>query len=132
MNDINRVVLSGRLVKEPEIINLNNGTTVLNMSIANSQYAGTGKENYVSFYDCVIFGKRAEALSQYLHKGQLIFVEGSLRQDRWESEGRKRSRIKIVLDNVVLTGKGKSVPEKAPVEDKQVKSADGFVDDIPF
>ena len=58
----------------------------------------------MSFFDLALFGKRAEGLNQYLTKGQQVAVEGSLTQDRWEQDGNKRSKVKIIANNIQLLG----------------------------
>ena len=140
MSDINKIVLSGRLTRDPELLYLNSGVAIIKFSLANNVYAGKEKGEYVNFIDAVMFGKRAEAVSPYLHKGDRVFVEGEARQERWEAQdGSKRARVNMIVANIVLTGQraSKEVSTAPPVTKtkepaKTVKSADGFVDDIPF
>ena len=90
-----------------------------------------------NFFDAVMMGKRAEALAQYLQKGKQIAVEGELRQDRWEQEGQRRSRVEIFVTNIQLLGGRAGAPAQEPAGGEEhppqgVPTADNFDDDIPF
>lgn len=155
-SDINSVVIVGRLTRDVELKYMNNGNAVASMSIAVNRSKKEG-DQWVSeahFFDVSYFGKGAEAVKPYLTKGKQIAVQGSLRQNRWEKDGQKQSRISIVADNVQLLG-GKSdgnsdgtgygqqggsyAPPKqnfTPITHPQQQSfdtgADDFPEDIPF
>jgi len=105
-NDINNVVLVGRLTRESELKFLNNGTAVSRFSLAVNRMKRSGDqwEEEVSFFDIVLWGKQAETLNPYLVKGRQICVSGELRQSRWEQDGQSRSRIEVVANNVQLIG----------------------------
>lgn len=109
MTDLNEVILIGRLTKDAETGYIANGTAKANVSIAvnRSIKKGDSWEDETSFFDVVIWGKTAENLQPYLLKGKQIVIKGSLRQDRWEKDGQKHSRISINAENVYLMG-GKS------------------------
>ena len=98
-------------------------------------------ETEVDFFDCILWGKRGEAVSQYLAKGKQIGVSGELRQNRWETDnGQKRSKVEIHALNVQLLGGGKdgsqpTTPENAhtkPSGDSWGGGPEDFEDDIPF
>lgn len=76
----NKVVLVGRLTRDPEIRSTVNGSTVANFSLAVNRQ---GKNDNTDFIRIVAFGKQAEFASNYLSKGQLILVEGSLHINKW-------------------------------------------------
>jgi single-strand DNA-binding protein len=105
-NDINNVVLVGRLTRESELKFLNNGTAVCRFSLAVNRMKRSGDqwEEEVSYFDIVLWGKQAETLNPYLVKGRQICVSGELRQSRWEQDGQSRSRIEVVANNVQLIG----------------------------
>ena len=105
-NDLNNVVLIGRLTKDANIAYNNNGTAIATVSLANNRSVKRGDnwETEVSYFDVSIFGKTAENLKPYLLKGKLIAVEGALRQDRWEKDGQKFSRVVIIANNIQLLG----------------------------
>lgn len=109
--DINTVTLSGRLTKDSELKYTQAGGAIVRFSLA----VGRAKRNAdgswgedTSFIDCTYFGKSAEAVSSYLTKGRQIFVNGELRQNRWESEGQTRSRVEVMVNNLVLASTPRS------------------------
>jgi len=130
MSDMNRVIIIGRLTRDSELKTLGSGTSVSNFSIAISEYMGQDKEEYTSFFDCVMYGKRAEGLAPYLKKGQQVGVEGTLHQSRWDSEAGKRSKVEIKVSNIQLVGGKKDHQEaEKPIKD----SVNGpFEDDLLF
>jgi single-strand DNA-binding protein len=136
MSDINRVVLTGRLTKDPELKSLPDGTPILSIRLAFStrKRDAQGQWGDVSNYvDVSLFGQRAESLSRLLEKGRLIGVDGKLRWREWQTnEGEKRSAIDIDADSIELLGgkndgageRSYSAPASAP--------SPVFDDDIPF
>ncbi|MDC7126096.1 MAG: single-stranded DNA-binding protein [Spirochaetales bacterium] len=106
MEDINYVIIIGRLTRDAELKYTNSGLAVSSFSLAvnRRKRSGDSWEEEVSFFDLALFGKRAESLNQYLTKGQQVAVEGSLTQDRWEQDGNKRSKVKIIANNIQLLG----------------------------
>ena len=101
---INKVMISGNLTRDPELRSTPAGTAVLNFGVAvndrrrNSQ---SGEwEDYANFIDCTIFGARADALSKILTKGMKVAIEGKLNYSSWESEGQRRSRIVVYVDEI--------------------------------
>lgn len=112
MTDINRVNIIGRLTREigeKDFAYLTSGTARLNVSIAVNRSRKSNGEwiDETSFFDVTIWGKTAENLKPYLTKGKQIGIDGYLKQDRWEKDGQKFSRVVIVAENVALLG-GKS------------------------
>lgn len=110
MANLNKVMLIGRLTRDPEVFMFANGGKVAKFGFAvnnrkkNSQ---TGQwEDEPVFLDVEAFnrgefGKKADLVEQYLRKGNQAFIEGHLRLDQWTSkEGEKRQKIKIVLDDL--------------------------------
>lgn len=114
MTDLNHVVLIGRLTQdlgsdERSFGYVGNGQARANVSIAVNRSKKEGDQwvEEVNYFFVTIWGKTAENLKPYLTKGKQICVEGHLKQDRWEKDGQKQSRVSIVADNVQLLG-GKS------------------------
>lgn len=114
MTDLNHVVLIGRLTQdlgsdERSFGYVGNGQARANVSIAVNRSKKEGDQwvEEVNYFYVTIWGKTAENLKPYLTKGKQICVEGHLKQDRWEKDGQKQSRVSIVADNVQLLG-GKS------------------------
>ena len=140
-NDINHVTIVGRLTRDAEISYLPSGAAVAKISIAVNRGRKNGDQwvDEVSYFDSAIFGKTAENLKPYLSKGKQIGLEGHLKQDRWEKDGQKFSRVSIIADNVQLLGgrsdgggSGYSEASSAPVGKQSPQGGDGDPDDIPF
>lgn len=139
MSSYNKVILVGRLTRDPEIKQLPSGTVVGKFSIAVSrQYIDKNEQEQeeVNFFDCELFGKKAETFAKYHKKGRQVFVEGTLRQDTWEDDGQKRSKVLIrVEDFVFLDGKRDDVQESASSEAKpksQGNKVTSRKENIPF
>ena len=104
---INRVVISGNLTRDPELLATGGRTPVLRFGVAVSDRVRNKQtdkwEDRPNFVDCVVFGARAEALSKLLAKGRGVSIDGRLRYSAWETEdGQRRSRLEVVAENVVL------------------------------
>lgn len=109
MTDINSLTVIGRIVRdldENSYTVLESGTARANVSIAvNRSVKKDGQWiDDTSFFDITIWGKTAENLKPYLTKGKQIAVSGYLKQDRWEKDGKKNSRVYIVAETVELVG----------------------------
>ena len=145
--DINVVVLVGRLTRDCELKSTPQGTSVCRFSIAVNRRKRTGDrwEDEVSYFDVVLWGRSAETLTPYLQKGRQVSVEGELRQNRWEQEGKTNSKVEVVANNVQLLGGGNQgvpAPNQPTRPESRMESApnvgpsgpeafdDG--DDIPF
>lgn len=104
--DINHVTVIGRLTRDTELKYTKSGSAVSRLSIASNRSVknGDNRTEEVSYFDVVLWGKTAENLNQYLTKGKQIAVDGELRQNRWEQDGQKRSKVEIVAMNVQLLG----------------------------
>ena len=104
MLDINKTFQTGRLTRDPESTTLPDGTTAAKFSIAvNKRWKNRDGDwnEMVSYLDVEAFRKTAEFASQWLKKGTAVYVEGSLKQDRWEAkDGTKRSRVTIIADRL--------------------------------
>ena len=96
---VNRVVLVGRLTRDPEIRNLSETTNVLNFSLALNRTFS--REEKTDFIECTAWNKTAELMAQYLGKGSLIAVDGRLQQDTYtDQQGNNRSQVVVVADTV--------------------------------
>ncbi len=141
-NDINHVVLVGRLTRDSELKYTNTGTAIGKFSIAVNRRKRSGDQwtDEVSYFDIVLWGKTAEALNQYLQKGKQIAVSGELRQNRWEQDGQNRSKVEIIANNVQLIGgmggRNDGPESRPPAQDNPPSDtgsySDDFEDDIPF
>jgi single-strand DNA-binding protein len=119
-SDLNRVILIGRLVRDPELRYTQGGASVSSFSIANNRTYVTGgeKKEYTSFFSCVAWGKMGEVIVQYCKKGHRIGIEGRLQQRQWDDqEGKKRSTVEVVVENFqFLTPKESMGGGDAPME----------------
>ena len=111
MTDTNHVVLVGRLTKdlgtdERSFGYVANGQARANISIAVNRSKKNGDQwiDEVNYFDVTIWGKTAENLKPYLTKGKQIVIDGYLKQDRWEKDGQKFSKVTVVATNVQLIG----------------------------
>ena len=132
--DINNVVLIGRLVRDAELRYTSIGAPVTRFSIAVNERKKDG-DSYVdkaNFIDVTFWGKLGETLSSYLVKGKQIAVVGKLNQQRWEKDGYKHSKIVVVANTVQLLSGKRSDPEGSGQSDQQQDTTENFDDDIPF
>ena len=124
---MNNLTIAGQLGKDAEVRFLPNGDPVANFSIADSQ----GKDKDAIWWNCQLFGKRAESLAQYLVKGQAVTITGSVSQRKYtDKNGQERISTDVRVNDVALQG-GKK--EGAPQQSKQQPSSKEFDDsEIPF
>lgn len=136
MTDINSVVLGGRLTDDCKYSVTPGGMGVAKFSIANSRAVKKKDGTWVdeaSYFACVLFGKSAENLSKYLLKGKPVTLQGTVRQDRWEKDGNKYSRIYFVVDNIQLHGTNASGQNGTASAPQMQAQGEKFDDDgIPF
>lgn len=102
---MNRCYVSGNLTKDGELRTTQGGTEILTFGIAvNDRKRDPNSGEWVevpNFFDCVIFGKRADSLSRLLHKGMKCCIEGKLRWSQWnDKSGQKRSKVEIIVDEI--------------------------------
>lgn len=121
MASLNKVFLIGNLTRDPELRVLPKGTAVCQFGLAvNREFKGDdgAKKEEVTFIDCEAWGKTAELVAKYLGKGSQCMVEGRLKLDEWtdKTSGQKRSRLKVVLENVQFLG---SKRDAAPAAEQE-------------
>lgn len=150
MSGVNKVILVGRLGKDPEVRNLENGATVANFTMATSESykdRTTGERKEITeWHNIVLWRGLADVAAKYLHKGDMVYVEGKLRTRSWEKEGVTRYTTEIVGDNMTMLstqrGGGGGNPDykpsspqqysNAPADDFGGKPSDNATDDLPF
>jgi single-strand DNA-binding protein len=110
--NVNTVILAGHLTRDPELRPLGGDKVVVNFSLAiNRRFKGNDGEikEESTFVDCEAWGRTAELIGQYLAKGSAAYVEGRLKLDAWQDkDGKNRSRLKVVVDNVQFVGPPKA------------------------
>ncbi len=138
----NRVVLIGRLTRDPDFKFATSGTAILTFGIAvDREYS---KNNETDFFNVICFGKTAEVMNQYLKKGILILVEGSVQIEKYDDrDGNKKTATKIVANKInFMQKKNESYSSNEDqnykeVEDKDKEDitffgSDSGSDEIPF
>lgn len=129
----NKVLLMGNLTRDIELRHVSSNMAVANIGLAvNRRFRtsdGETKEE-TTFVDCEAWGRTAEVMSQYLHKGRPVFIEGRLKLDQWEDQqGGKRSRLKIVVESfqfIDSRGEGGGSPGGSPGGSRGGGSGGGY------
>lgn len=135
MSSMNRVILLGRLGKDPEIKETKNGKKVAKFSVATQR----DKEN-VDWHTVVLWEKNADVAERFLAKGSQVLIEGRLQYDQWQADdGTKRERATVIGDRMVLVGdRQREAPASSSGKPKAYDPGDGKGrklpddDDIPF
>ncbi len=141
MSDLNVVALVGNVTRDPELRNVGEKkTAVTSVGLAVNGF----NQDEVSFVDVTLWGKQAEFAVEYAKKGKKVAVNGRLRQESWEKDGEKRSKLVVVAENIqLLTPKGEGdapseggEPAKRrgrpPKTEKPANTAVGEDQEIPF
>lgn len=161
MASFNRVVLLGNVTRDPELRYIASGTAVTEIGLAVNDRRKTASGEWVdetTFVDVTLWGRTAEIAGEYVTKGSPLMIEGRLKLDTWEKDGKKNSKLRVVGERMVLLGSkgdgprggGQGRPERtapgraAPAGDDDFSQAEpdyhggassGAVaadDDIPF
>lgn len=137
MKSLNKVQLIGNLGRDPEVKFTGAGKAVCSVSVATSE-SWRDKETQevvekTEWHRVVAFGRLAEIMGEYLHKGSKIYAEGQLQTRKWENkEGVTQYTTEVVIrDMMMLDGKGESKPRQEKPKAPPVPQ-DDFEDDIPF
>lgn len=145
--DLNKVMIIGRLTRDPELRNTPSGKAVATIGLATNRMwvdANGQKQKQTEFHNVVMWGKLAEICHQYLRKGGKMYVEGRLQTRDWTGQdGVKRYRTEIVGENMIMldsrpTGATGSAPtssyEPVPASEapQEVIEEEVKVEDIPF
>lgn len=128
---MNFLTVAGNLGRDAEVRFLSNGDAVASFSVADS----AGKDKTTIWWNCSLFGKRAEALAPYLTKGQKVTVCGTVTEREWtDKQGQARKSMDVRVQEIALQG-GKSEAQPAqpkPAPAKAAQSFDDNDDDIPW
>ena len=105
---VNKVILIGRLGKDPEMRYTASGTAVVNFSMATNHFTKDQDGNNsdtTEWHQVVAFGRTAEVAGEYLNKGKLVYIEGRLQTRSWDDQnGQKRYKTEVVCSNLQLLG----------------------------
>jgi len=147
---VNKVILLGRIGKEPDVRYMTSGEAVANVSLATSERwkdKNGEKQEKTEWHNLVFYRKLAEIAGEYVKKGDQLYVEGRIQTRKWQTkEGQDRYTTEIIVDEMTMLG-GKqghtqqAAPASAPARSAPAKAApapaakgafDDFDDDIPF
>lgn len=152
--DLNKVMLIGRLTRDPEVRTIQSGEMVATFAIATGRQwtdkASGQKKSQTEFHNVVAWRKLADIASQYMKKGQQVYIEGHLQTRSWDDPtGQKKYRTEVVADNVILLARptgstggaqaaGSSMPSSNASDDNSIPAPETLsddsisVEDIPF
>ncbi|MEO0510717.1 MAG: single-stranded DNA-binding protein [Verrucomicrobiota bacterium] len=143
MASFNKVILLGNLTRDPETRVTANGNTICKLGLAVSRVYSTRdgeRREETTFVDIDAFGKQAEVITKYMRKGRPLMVEGRLKLDQWESDGQKRSKLGVVLENFQFVGSrddntgGGGYEQSSPPQNSapSAPANDTLDEDVPF
>jgi len=141
MSGVNKVILVGRVGKDPEVRHLDSGATVANFSMATSESwkdKTTGeKKETTEWHNVVMWRGLAEVAAKYVHKGDLLYVEGKMVTRKWEKDGITRYSTEVLVNNMTMLGSkggkpGGTSQESTNDEPEESFSASNTSDDLPF
>jgi|TARA_R110002051_G_scaffold184085_2_gene253503 single-strand DNA-binding protein len=112
--NLNKVMVAGRLTRDPELKQLPNGNSVTNLGFVTNRVfkSGDEKKEEATFLDVKAWGASGETIAKYLEKGSPIFIEGRLTLETWESNGEKRSKLVVTLENYKFINDGSRKEKK--------------------
>jgi single-strand DNA-binding protein len=146
MSGVNKVILVGRLGKDPELRTLESGATVARFTMATSETykdKTTGERKEITeWHNIVLWRGLADIASKYLHKGDQVYIEGKIRSRSWEKEGVTRYTTEIVGDEMTMLGSRpggnqdysskSSTPPNETASPSGSDKAGNTTDDLPF
>lgn len=152
MASFNKVILVGNVTRDPELRYISSGTAVTDIGLAVNDRRKNAQGEWVeetTFVDVTLWGRTAEVAGEYVSKGSPLLIEGRLKLDQWEKDGKKNSKLRVVCDRMQLLGSrgGDGSRPKPPVaapgagqdfeqppqyNTSESGGASGAEDDIPF
>lgn len=139
MSDLNKVVLQGRLTRDPQLKYTPSQMAICEFGLAVGRKFKTAsgeKREETAFVDCTLFGKGGEVFNQYMAKGKPVLIDGRLKFDSWEDKqsGGKRSKLSVLVENFHFLSDGGG--QRQAAGQTAVDDGDQSVvvddDDIPF
>ena len=107
MASFNRVILMGNMTRDVELKYLQSGTAVTEIGLAVNNRRKSQSGEWIDepvFVDVTLWGRTAEIASEYLGKGSPVLIEGRLKYDTWETDGQKRSKLRVVGERMQMVG----------------------------
>ncbi|RLS75454.1 MAG: single-stranded DNA-binding protein [Planctomycetota bacterium] len=117
MASFNRVVLLGNVTRDPELRYISSGTAVTDIGLAVNDRRKNAAGEWVeetTFVDVTLWGRTAEVAGEYVTKGSPILIEGRLKLDTWEKDGKKNSKLRVVGERMQLLGSRSGEGGKSP------------------
>ncbi len=127
MGNVNKVFLMGNMTRDPELRYTPNGTAVCDFGLAvNRSYTTRDREkrDETCFVDVTVWGRRGEIVSEYFSKGRLIFIEGRLKFDTWETADGRRSKLTVVAEDFQFVERRGGEPGAGPQQSDSAKGGD--------
>ena len=139
-NSLNKVILIGNLGQDPEARFTPQGTAVANLSVATTESwkdQSGEMQDRTEWHRIVMYGRMAETASEYMKKGQMVYVEGRLHTREWEDQNQiKRKTTEIRCDNFTMLGRRSDAPQginpENPAPSSKPKPETDGDDDLPF
>ena len=130
---MNRTFLVGNLTRDIELRHTPQGTAVCDIGLAVNDRRKSGDEwvDKTTFVDVTLWNRNAEVANEYTRKGSSVMIEGRLELETWESDGQKRSKLKVVAERLQLLG-GKPVEAKPKLAAVPAASEKFDYQDPPF
>ena len=146
MSGVNKVILIGNLGKDPEVRSVESGVSVANFTMATSESykdKTSGEKKVITeWHNIVLWRGLAEIAQKYLHKGDMVYIEGKLRTRSWEKDGVTRYTTEVVADNMTMlspkgsgggsgnnSGYASAIKGRGP---ENLPAETGGSDDLPF
>lgn len=123
---LNKVILMGRLTRDPELRSTPQGVSTCSFSLAVERNFKNGEERKTDFINCVAWRQTAEFMSKYFKKGSLMAIEGSIQTRSWDDDGKTRYATEVVVGQVYFADSKRESEDATAVPDM------GEDDDLPF
>ena len=131
--DLNKVILAGRLTRDPELKYTGSGQPYCRLGVANSRFyrdKDGNRQEATTFVDVVVWGQMAEGVAQRMTRGRAVLIEGRLQTRRWEdSEGTKHASVEIVANEMMMLGDRRDSNQNPPGE---VDKFEDIQEEFPF
>jgi single-strand DNA-binding protein len=153
MASFNKVILVGNVTRDPELRYISSGTAVTDIGLAVNDRRKNAQGEWVeetTFVDVTLWGRTAEVAGEYVSKGSPLLIEGRLKLDQWEKDGKKNSKLRVVCDRMQLLGSrggdgarpkarmtagkagGDGFDQSPSYDESEAGPSVGADDDIPF
>ena len=130
---MNKIIIKGRLVRDPELKTGSSGVEYCRFTVAVDRRKVKDREKESDFFDCTAFGNTGAAIAKYITKGREILVEGRMESTKTDKDGQKRTYWGVTVDTFEFCGsRGDAAPTAAPATDPATGFEQVATDDLPF